>query len=152
MEIKISEKINTNIKDNEINIIIEANSRNKETEKIFDYIANYKTNKVIVTEDYKSFYIDYKNIISFYSNGKNNYCKTVDSKTYKIRSKLYEIENRDDNFIRISKKCIVNINFIKCFDMGQTGKIIVKLYDDTEETVSRRRIKNVLNFLEDKSL
>ena len=65
MGIRISEKINTNIKSNEINIIIEANSKNKETEKIFDYIANYKTNKVIVTEDYKSFYIYYKNI---------NYC------------------------------------------------------------------------------
>lgn len=152
MGIRISEKINTNIKGNEINIIIEANSKNKETEKIFDYIANYKTNKVIVTEDYKSFYIDYKNIILFYSNGKNNYCKTVDNKTYKIRSKLYEIENIDDSFIRISKKCIVNVNFVKCFDMGETGKIIVKLYDDTEEKVSRRRIKDVLKFLEDKSL
>lgn len=152
MGIRISEKINTNIKNNEINIIIEANSKNKETEKIFDYIANYKTNKVIVTEDYKSFYIDYKNIILFYSNGKNNYCKKVDNKTYKIRSKLYEIENIDDSFIRISKKCIVNVNFVKCFDMSETGKIIVKLYDDTEEKVSRRRIKDVLNFLEDKSL
>lgn len=152
MGIRISEKINTNIKSNEINIIIEANSKNKETEKIFDYIANYKTNKVIVTEDYKSFYIDYKNIILFYSNGKSNYCKTVNNKTYKIRSKLYEIENIDDNFIRISKKCIVNVNFVKCFDMSETGKIIVKLYDDTEEKVSRRRIKDVLNFLEDKSL
>ena len=88
----------------------------------------------------------------FYSNGKNNYCKTVDNKTYKIRSKLYEIENIDDSFIRISKKCIVNVNFVKCFDMGETGKIIVKLYDDTEEKVSRRRIKDVLKFLEDKSL
>ena len=57
MGIRISEKINTNIKSNEINIIIEANSKNKETEKIFDYIANYKTTKVIVTEDYKLFYI-----------------------------------------------------------------------------------------------
>ena len=152
MGIRISEKINTNIKSNEINIIIEANSKNKETEKIFDYIANYKANKVIVTEDYKSFYIDYKNIILFYSNGKNNYCKTVDNKTYKIRSKLYEIENIDDSFIRISKKCIVNVNFVKCFDMSETRKKIVKLYDDTEEKVSRRRIKDVLNFLEDKSL
>ena len=30
--------------------------------------------------------------------------------------------------------------------MGETGKIIVRLYDDTEEKVSRRRIKDVLNF------
>ena len=152
MGIKISEQINTNIKGNEINIIIESNSRNNETKKIFDYIANYKTNKVIVTENYKSFYIDYKNIVLFYSNGKNNYCKTIDNKTYKIKSKLYEIENIDDNFIRISKKCVVNVDYVKCFDMGQTGKIIVSLYDNTEETVSRRRIKDVLNFLEDKSL
>ena len=152
MGIKISEQINTNIKGNEINIIIESNSRNNETKKIFDYIANYKTNKVIVTENYKSFYIDYKNIVLFYSNGKNNYCKTIDNKTYKIKSKLYEIENIDDNFIRISKKCVVNIDYVKCFDMGQTGKIVVRLYDDTEETVSKRRIKDVLKFFEDNSL
>ena len=59
--------------------------------------------------------IDYNDIMLFYSENRNNYCKTSNNEIYQIKSKLYELENLKD-FIRISKKCIVNINFIKCFN------------------------------------
>ena len=82
----------------------------------------------------------YRDIVKIYSDGKYNYCKTKENK-YKIKGKLYELEELDDNFIRISKKCIVNIIHVKIFDIGETGKIIIRLDDDTEEIVSRRKMR-----------
>ena len=95
--------------------------------------------------------IKYEDIILFYSNKKNNYCKTKDGE-YKIKSKLYEIERMDIDLIRISKSCIININHVENFYIGETGKIIVRLDDQTEQTVSRRKLKDVMNYLNERSI
>lgn len=52
------------------------------------------------------------------------------------------------DFIRISKNCIVNIRHVKKFDISETGKIIVKLDDNTEQIVSRRRTSEIMKYLE----
>lgn len=150
MKINITKQIDHNLENDEIDIVLKANKFNSEVKKIINYIKNYDNNKVLVHKGYESFMIDYKDIILFYSKGKSNYCKTS-NETYRIKSKLYELENLND-FIRISKSCIININFVKCFNTSQTGKIIVILYDGTEENVSRRRIRAVLDFLDNRSI
>lgn len=153
MKFKIFKKQNLDIPKNELKVTIEfSNIENSELEEFENYLKEYKPNKVLVNDGYKSIFIEYKNIVKFYSEKKNNYCKTNDGNIYKIKSKLYELENSNKNFIRISKNCIININFVKYFDKSITGKLIVKLEDDTEEEVSRRRIRKVMNFLEDKSI
>ena len=97
------------------------------------------------------FKINIKDIILFYSDKKNNYCRTKDGE-YKVKNKLYELEKQSYNFVRISKSCIVNIEHVKSFDVKQTGTIIVKLDDNTTEIVSRRKIKDVMNYLEERSI
>ena len=87
----------------------------------------------------------------FYSDKKYNYCKTRNGE-YKIKNKLYEIEKSCDEFLRISKSCIVNIKHVISFDMGETGKITVKLDNNRKEAVSRRRIKNVINYLDERGI
>lgn len=138
------------VKKDEFNIILEFSNRNKEIEDMIHYINCYKR-KVIVNKDYEALEIEYKDIILFYSDKKNNYCKTKKD-TYRIKNKLYELEKMDIDFVRISKSCIININHVKFFDLSKTGKIIVKLEDKTEETVSRRKIKEVMNFLEERGI
>ena len=54
--------------------------------------------------------------------------------------------------MRISKSCIVNISHIKCFDLNQTGKIIIKFDDSTEEIVSRRKARDVLFYLDERRI
>ena len=71
---------------------------------------------------------------------------------YKIKNRLYEIENCSEDLIRISKSCIININHVTSFDMGEKGRIAVKLDDDTKEIVSRRKIKEVINFLDERGI
>lgn len=150
MKVNIVKQIDNNLKDNEVKIILKANKDMDKLNKIINYIKNFDNSKILVHKDYESFFINHKDIILFYSENKNNYCKT-NKEVYRIKSKLYELENITD-FIRISKKCIVNVNSVKYFDMSQTGKIVVILNDGTEENVSRRRIRNVLKYLESRSI
>ena len=150
MKFNIIEQIDPNMKEDEINIIIKSKKETEDVKRIIHYINNYNDDKINAIKNYKNILIDYKDIWLFYGENKNNYCKTKDG-IYRIKRKLYELETRKD-FIRISKKCLVNINYVKCFDTSQTGKIIVRFYDETEEYVSRRKIKNVLAYLEDRSI
>lgn len=150
MKINIIKKSNLNIKEDTINITIEANNNNNVNDLI-RYIKKYNNKNIIVNEDYQSIIINYNDIIYFYSEKKNNYCRTISNKNYKVKSKLYELE-KIDNFIRISKNYIVNVDYIKYFDFKETGKIVVKMYDETELKVARRRIGKVLDFLEEKKI
>ena len=54
--------------------------------------------------------------------------------------------------MRISKSCIVNISHIQCFDLSQTGKIIIKFDDNTDERVSRRKARDVLFYLDERRI
>ena len=150
MEIKINEKINEKLENDKINICIEHTSKT-ETNDFIEYINKYEEKKILVKHDNEFIQIDYKDIILFYSNKKENFCKTK-FREYKVKNTLYELEKKKNNFIRISKSCIVNIEHINKFDMGLTGVIIVKLDNGNEEIVSRRRAKEILKFIKERSI
>ena len=149
MNINIKQKQNNNLNNEQLNIYIEYSS-DIDIENMIDYINKYNK-QVVVKQDNELFKINIKDIILFYSDKKNNYCRTKDGE-YKVKNKLYELEKRSYNFVRISKSCIVNIEHVKSFDVKQTGTIIVKLDDNTTEIVSRRKIKDVMNYLEERSI
>lgn len=149
MNINIKQKLNNNLNNEQVNIYIEYSS-DIDIENMIDYINKYNK-QVVVKQDNELFKINIKDIILFYSDKKNNYCRTKDGE-YKVKNKLYELEKRSYNFVRISKSCIVNIEHVKSFDVKQTGTIIVKLDDNTTEIVSRRKIKDVMNYLEERSI
>ena len=93
---------------------------------------NKTSRRIVVNSDGIIKEIKIDDIICFYSDKKYNYCRTKE-KSYKIKSKLYEIEKMDPNFIRISKACIVNSKHIKFFNLNETGRIVVVFNDDSEE-------------------
>lgn len=152
MNINILSKINETIKDDEIKVLVESSNENNEIQEFIKYIKNYNYNKkIVVSKDFEILEIPYKDIILFYSHLKNNYCKTKDGE-YRIKSKLYEIEKMDINFIRISKSCIINLNHVKNFYIGETGRIVVRLDDKSEKSVSRRKLRDVMNYLDERSI
>lgn len=154
MKILLKQNKRKELEKNEINVTIEYSNENAEVNDFIQYISNYdkQKNKIVVNKDNELIQIDSKDIILFYSDKKYNYCKTINGE-YKIKSKLYEVEKMGKDFIRISKSCVVNINHVKCFDISETGRIVVKFNSDiTEENVSRRRIKDVMNYLEERSI
>ena len=148
MKLELKEDYNSKLTQDFININIEYNTPKKEVEKLIEYIENY--NKTIFLDDnYILEKVLLKNIIYFYSEDKNNYCKT-EKKIYKIKSKLYEIEKLSTDFIRISKNCIVNIEHIKNFDISKTGSIKINMDDNTYRIVSRRKIRDIIEFFDEK--
>ena len=65
---------------------------------------------------------------------------------------MSKLENQEDEFVRISKSCIININHLDSFDMGETGVIVVKLDNGTEEIVSRRKVKEILKYIKERGI
>lgn len=154
MKINISNEKENNLNKNEFDILIKSSEDNDKITKLVEYINNfekYLSKKTLVNDNNNVIEIRYEEIIYFFSDKKYNYCKTKDS-TYRVKSKLYEIEELDPNFIRISKCCVINITHVKCFDMRETGKIIVLFDNGSEEYVSRRKIGKILRYMNERSI
>ena len=154
MKIKVSSLKDSSVPKNKIEVLVKSSVISKDVNEIIEYIEQFqnKTSRRIVVDSdgiIKEIKID--DIICFYSDKKYNYCRTKE-KSYKIKSKLYEIEKMDPNFIRISKACIVNSKHIKFFNLNETGRIVVVFNDDSEEVVSRRKVKSIMEFLDERSI
>ena len=151
MNIHINKLLNKRLKKDELNINIETAENNTEIEKIIEYIKEYDNKKIVVYDGYNMIQIDANDIMYFYSDGNYIFCKTKD-KEYRVKSKLYEIEKMSRDFLRISKSCIINIKQVKSFDIGENRNINVKFYDNSEQYVSRRKIKEVMNYLDERMM
>ena len=150
MNINVNKKKNEELEKNEINVFLEY-PEDINIDNFVKYIKKYDTQKVLVKQDNEYIQIDYQDIILFYSDKKYIYCKTKNGE-YKINTSLSKIENEENDFIRISKSCMINIKYLDSFDMGETGIIVVKLKDGTEEIVSRRRVKEILKYIKERSI
>lgn len=155
MKINLNPKKNEKLDKDEFLIELQYSNKNQNLQHFIDYINNYELNYknklIVVTDDYTLLKVKYEDIIIFYSDKKYNYCKTKAGR-YRIKSKLYELEEMNADFIRISKSCVVNINHVEKFDISEAGKIIIKLDDFTEEIVSRRKTRYIMKYLDDRRI
>ena len=149
MEIQIKKVENSQLQENIINVTVECNP-NKDVIDFIKHIQEFDSKRIIIRENNEFKAVDYKEIYSFYSDKRDIYCKTKDGE-FKIKNTLYELEKIED-FLRISRSCIVNIKHIESFDIGETGKLIVKLDNGTKEVVSRRKVKEIMNYIRERSL
>lgn len=153
MKIKISTNIDNNLNDEEIEITINASSNSDILDKVIKNIQSISDNidTVVGSKENNFSIINVQDVICFYSNEQNNYCKTKNGE-YRIKKKLYELEESLDknSFIRISNSCIVNIKFIESFDLSKIGNIVIKLLDGSTEDVSKRRISSIMKFLRER--
>ena len=148
----ITTKQNNEIESDNLNIIIEYKNSD-EIDDLIKYLQDYEIQKntIIAKDQNNLIQINCNDIVAFVSNKKENFCRTK-NKTYKVKSKLYEIETMYNGFIRISKCCIINIYHVLEFDIGTVGKVIVKLDDGTCESVSRRKIHSVMKYLDERCI
>ena len=152
----MSIKVRTNISNefDEIEVIINSPEKNKQVAEIEEKVLNITQGNIETIIGQKGndiFVINVSDIIMFYSEDKNNYCKTSDG-VFLIKEKLYFLEENLSNnqFIRISNSAIINIDKVECFNMSFVGSIIVKLKDGSEEYVSKRKISSVMKFLKER--
>ena len=153
---KMGFKVRTNISEKyeEIEIIINAPKITEEVQKIEGKLIENDSKiikQIIGYQGNDIFVIKTEDIILFYSEEKNNYCKTKDG-IYMVKEKMYYLDDMLDKnkFIRISNSAIVNIDKIKCFNTSIIGRIVVKFYDNTEVNVSRRRTTEIMKFLKER--
>lgn len=145
-------KINTNISNEypDIQVTINAPSLNKQTQMIIDAISKLSSekNQIIGEYDNNIFILKLDDILCFYSDEKYNYCRGKKN-SYRVKYTLYELEQtlNSNDWIRVSHSCILNVKHIKCFDIGTIGSIVVVLDDDSKYDVSKRKIKDIMNFL-----
>lgn len=150
-------KVRTNISNEfqDIEVCINAPERNEEVQMLENELLSKSSKsiqQIIAMQNNDIFIINMSDVILFFSEEKNNFCKTKDG-IYKIKEKLYYLEEMlsTKDFIRISNSAIININHVKCFNTSIIGKIIVKFKDGTEESVSKRKTAEIMKFLRDRS-
>ena len=153
MDIKVNTNISKEFNDTIIKIEVTAPEVTEDIQKFLNNISQItkKKEEIVATKNNEIFLLKSKNVFYFYSDEKNNFAKTNDG-IYKIKEKLYELEENLDEkkFIRISNSCIINIDKTKCFDVSQIGSLFAKMEDDTKQEVTKRKIKNVMNFLNER--
>lgn len=148
-------KINTNISSEfeETSVIINAPELSDEIQNLIQYISNINTipNQIVANKNNQVYFIDVEKIICFFSKDKYNYVRIKEG-TYKIKYRLYELEEifKQKDFIRISNSCIININQVECFDTSILGTVLVKLKDNTQETVSKRNVAPIMKLLKER--
>ena len=153
MDIKVNTNISKEFNDITIKIEVNAPELTDDIQKILNNLSRITKWKeeIIATKNNEIFLIKSSDIFYIYSDEKNNFIKTSNG-TYKIKDRLYELEdNLDENkFIRISNSCIINIDKTKSFDVSLIGSLFAKMEDDTKQEVSKRKIKNVMKFLNER--
>ena len=148
MKLELVSSFNDKLPKNFAKINIEYNDSKDEIKELIEYIEKFNES-IFLKTNYILEEILLKDIICFYSENKNNYCQ-VKNKIYQIKSRLYEIEKLSTDFMRISKNCIVNINHIENFDVSKTGSIKINLDNGSFRIVSRRKIRDVIDFLDER--
>ncbi len=149
MNINVRTNISNEYKD--VEVCINAPERNELVERLekeLSYVNSETLSQVVGIQNNDLYIIKTSSIIEFFSEEKNNYCRTKDG-IFRIKEKMYYLEETLSNkeFIRISNSAIVNINHVKCFNTSIIGRIQVKFKDGTTEDVSKRRTSEIMSFL-----
>lgn len=153
MDIQINTEFSDKLDKDKILINIIASEPSLQLSNIISDIQNNSKKQSLITAERNNhiYVLETDTIERFYSRNQYTYCFCQNDE-YKIKKRLYELENILDGkiFIRISNSCIINVKKIDCFDMGIVGNIVVKFKDGTIENVAKRRLSNVAKFLKER--
>jgi len=138
---------------NEDEIIIKCNNLDNNIIAIKKFINNIDANnqQFIFYKEDKEYYFPLNNILFFETSSKNIDAHTNDD-IYQIKYKLYELENiLPNNFIRVSKSTILNINHIYSINHNITSSSTVEFHKSYKQVyVSRFYYKELKERLKER--
>jgi len=139
MEVKI--EVDDNLKDC---IVIKCNKIDSNIDKINEFIKSLNNVGLSFYKNEVECFFNINDILFFETLDNSISAHTV-SDIYKVKYKLYELENiLPSNFIRISKSTIININHIYSVDRSITYPVLVSFYKSHKQVyVSRFYYKNL---------
>lgn len=129
----------------QLKIIIQNHTLNDEVQTVMDQLKNQKkVESLFGYEEDKIYVLKASDIYLFYSE-QSKVVASLESVTYKMKDKLYQLEERlmNDGFVRISKSAIVNLNHIANIEATFDGGLVVVLNNNQKEVISRRYVKKV---------
>ena len=136
-----------------IKVLITAPELNEEVQSILNNLSTVceNRNNIVATKNNELFLLKTNDILYFYSDEKYIYAKTRDE-SYRVKQKMYELEEilPNNKYVRISSAYIINIDKTISFDMGQIGSLYAKMEDGKKLEVSKRKIKEVRKFLNER--
>lgn len=136
-----------------IKVLVTAPELNEDVQNILKNLSTVCENKniIVATKNNEIFLLKAIDILYFYSDEKYIYAKTKEE-SYRVKHKMYELEEclPTNKYIRISSAYIINIDRTVSFDMGQIGSLYAKMEDGKKLEVSKRRIKEVKKFLNER--
>ncbi|MDU3801442.1 LytTR family DNA-binding domain-containing protein [Paraclostridium bifermentans] len=132
----------------EIQVILRSNEMNDETIEILEKLKTTKNKYILGKSDKKVYIVDVKDIFFFYSENQKVFVETEDFR-YEVDERLYEIEEnfKNTSFIRVSKFSIVNLKKVKNIDMSFSGNLTINFINGKKESISRRYISKIKDYL-----
>ena len=132
----------------DIEIIIRAKEQNKEVEKILKQLEEISYEKIAGNILSDETMIDTNDIIIISKDGRYLSIKTLNGE-YFVNEPLYKIEEKLDTmwFVKISQSEIVNLKYVKRWDLNSRGIIKIELENGISSYTSRRyaiQIKDIL--------
>lgn len=140
--------IDINKRYEEIQVILRSNEMNDETMEILEKLKTTKNKYILGKSDKKVYILDVKDIYFFYSENQKVFVETEDFR-YEVDERLYEIEEnfKNTSFIRVSKFSIVNLKKVKNIDMSFSGNLTINFINGKKESISRRYISKIKDYL-----
>lgn len=135
-------------------IVIKANANDAEVQEIVNRLKNIgsKINHLDGYLDETVYSLETKDILFFETNDRNVYAHTSD-KALLIHYRLYELENNlPDNFLRISKSSILNVDEILSLSRSVTGNLVQFKNSYKQIYVSRRFLRDLKDKLKQRKL
>ena len=138
-------KLDISSKYQEKEIIIRANKKDEEVAEILRNLQNIDTKLHNINGylDNTVYSLSTQDILFFETNDRNVYAHTKDN-AFLIHYRLYELEeNLPDNFLRVSKSSILNVDEVKSLTQSVMGNLIQFRDSYKQIYVSRRFLKKL---------
>ena len=147
---KVRIEIDETLEDDEV--IIRCKELNNTVQKVQQSISNITsyTNLVFYKNDIE-YYLPLNQIL-FFETSENNVTAHTDKDIYKIKYRLYELEEMlPKYFVRVSKSTILNVNQVYSIDKNITSSSIIKFSKSYKQVyVSRNYYKILKQRLEER--
>lgn len=134
-------KLLENKKIKDTTVTVEYHERDKQVNKLVDYISHFKDveERVMANAEGSLYQVNLHDILYMESVDRRTFGYTAD-KTYELNCKLYEIEEQYQflDFIRISKSCIVNLQKIHALKPDYSGRILATMDNSEKLYISRQ--------------
>ena len=141
--LKIRIEIDEGAEDDEI--IIRCREFNKSIQKIQNYVLELSSQtNLVFYKNLTEYFLPLNSILFFETSDKGLDAHTIDD-LYQIKNKLYELEEiLPNNFVRISKSTILNVNHIFSIDKNLTSASVVQFNYTHKQVYASRNYYKIL--------